>query len=276
MPTSYSYSHSQADTNDAATPFSSDSSSTPVVDIEPSHPTHETHHTTSKAPVTGTSPVKAPNRPSLPSSPSPSSVHLVILQHGYLGSAHDMRLLSNILTSDGPDNLLILTAAANNKLNEDTIENTASRLSIEIVKFCLKYCPEILVDSDDSEAASEGRGSDEGNTTMGSNAMNGTMNSACKVVGGGPEKGSEKGEGAPAPSDFPGCRVSFIGHSMGGLVIRKALESVELKPMLTKLYLYISLATPHLGMYYTDILYIYICVYVSCIYYTIYIYSFVC
>ena len=42
-------------------------------------------------------------------------------------------------------------------------------------------------------------------------------------------------------------RVSFIAHSMGGLVIRKALEHKLLKPLLSKLHAYVSLATPHLG-----------------------------
>jgi len=47
-------------------------------------------------------------------------------------------------------------------------------------------------------------------------------------------------------------RLSFIGHSAGGLVIRKVLEESALKPVLSKLYLYISLATPHLGTLYSD------------------------
>ena len=249
MPTSSSFAYSQVNA-DAATPSPTDSSSPPCLETELSHPTQDIHNTISQAHVTVTSPVNAHSRHSLPSSPF-SFVHLVILQHGYLGTSHDMRLLSNILTSDGPDNLLILTATANNKHNEDTIENTASRLSIEVVTFCRKYCPEILTDdNDDSEAVAEGRGSDESYTAQG----NSTRHSDRKVSGrgSGPERGRGSGklEGAPVPSDHPGCRVSFIGHSMGGLVIRKALESVELKPMLTKLYLYISLATPHLGKYY--------------------------
>lgn len=47
-------------------------------------------------------------------------------------------------------------------------------------------------------------------------------------------------------------RVSFIGHSVGGLIIRKALESEILKPLLCKLHLYMSLASPHLGTLYAD------------------------
>ncbi len=47
-------------------------------------------------------------------------------------------------------------------------------------------------------------------------------------------------------------RISFIGHSVGGLIIRKCLESELLKPLLCKLHLYISLASPHLGTLYAD------------------------
>lgn len=47
-------------------------------------------------------------------------------------------------------------------------------------------------------------------------------------------------------------RLSFIGFSMGGLIIRKALEYEPLRAFHQKLYLYISLASPHLGSMYAD------------------------
>jgi hypothetical protein len=40
-------------------------------------------------------------------------------------------------------------------------------------------------------------------------------------------------------------RVSFIGHSLGGLIIRAALPSLEI--LSTRLHAYITLSTPHLG-----------------------------
>lgn len=52
--------------------------------------------------------------------------------------------------------------------------------------------------------------------------------------------------------DNGGGRVSFIGHSMGGLVIRKALESKTLRSIKDKLHTFVSLATPHLGTVYAD------------------------
>ena len=44
-------------------------------------------------------------------------------------------------------------------------------------------------------------------------------------------------------------RLSFIGHSMGGLIIRAAIP--HLKQFSQKFYSYISLSTPHLGYLYT-------------------------
>jgi alpha-beta hydrolase superfamily lysophospholipase len=48
-------------------------------------------------------------------------------------------------------------------------------------------------------------------------------------------------------------RVSFIAHSMGGLIIRSALQEKELAScLLNKLHLFISLAVPHLGTLFPD------------------------
>jgi len=45
-------------------------------------------------------------------------------------------------------------------------------------------------------------------------------------------------------------RLSFIGHSLGGLIIRAALPN--LREYRQKLHLYLSLATPHLGYMYNS------------------------
>jgi pimeloyl-ACP methyl ester carboxylesterase len=42
-------------------------------------------------------------------------------------------------------------------------------------------------------------------------------------------------------------RISFIGHSMGGVVIRKAVEHPRLEALRRRFHVYISLASPHLG-----------------------------
>jgi hypothetical protein len=52
----------------------------------------------------------------------------------------------------------------------------------------------------------------------------------------------------PARSTPPGTyKVSFIGHSMGGLIIRRALEEPCLEGLRRWFHVYLSLATPHLG-----------------------------
>lgn len=50
-------------------------------------------------------------------------------------------------------------------------------------------------------------------------------------------------------------RISFIGHSLGNLIIRSAVAHENFKPYLPKLHTYLSLSGPHLGikMIYTKI-----------------------
>jgi len=43
-------------------------------------------------------------------------------------------------------------------------------------------------------------------------------------------------------------RISFIGHSLGGLIIRAALP--HLKEYKDQFYTYMTLSTPHLGLLY--------------------------
>ena len=45
-------------------------------------------------------------------------------------------------------------------------------------------------------------------------------------------------------------RVSFIGHSLGGLIIRCALPLLE--RISDKMYLFMTLGTPHLGYLYNS------------------------
>lgn len=47
-------------------------------------------------------------------------------------------------------------------------------------------------------------------------------------------------------------KLSFIGHSMGGLIIRAALQESNLKPLLQNVHVYCSLATPHVGNLFPD------------------------
>lgn len=42
-------------------------------------------------------------------------------------------------------------------------------------------------------------------------------------------------------------RISFIGHSLGNLIIRSAVAHDNFKPYVAKLHTYLSLSGPHLG-----------------------------
>ena len=47
-------------------------------------------------------------------------------------------------------------------------------------------------------------------------------------------------------------RISFIGHSMGGLIIRRALQEESMQKYLKKMHVFVTLATPHLGTSYAQ------------------------
>jgi triacylglycerol esterase/lipase EstA (alpha/beta hydrolase family) len=47
-------------------------------------------------------------------------------------------------------------------------------------------------------------------------------------------------------------KVSFICHSIGGLVARSCLEDPMMEPLLPLMYTFVSLATPHLGTLFQD------------------------
>eukprot|EP00118_Oscarella_pearsei_P011339 m.75693 g.75693 ORF g.75693 m.75693 type:complete len:973 (+) comp35946_c1_seq2:295-3213(+) len=45
-------------------------------------------------------------------------------------------------------------------------------------------------------------------------------------------------------------KISFIGHSLGNIIIRAALQRPEFEPLLDKMHTFLSLSGPHLGMLY--------------------------
>ncbi|KAF7048282.1 hypothetical protein CFC21_057076 [Triticum aestivum] len=52
-----------------------------------------------------------------------------------------------------------------------------------------------------------------------------------------------------------GCRelkLSFVGHSIGNVIIRSALSEPKLQPFLKNLYTYMSISGPHLGYWYSS------------------------
>ncbi|KAJ0178156.1 hypothetical protein K1T71_005979 [Dendrolimus kikuchii] len=48
------------------------------------------------------------------------------------------------------------------------------------------------------------------------------------------------------------ARISFVGHSLGTIIIRSALARPQLKPFLGKLHTFLSLSGPHLGTLYNS------------------------
>lgn len=47
-------------------------------------------------------------------------------------------------------------------------------------------------------------------------------------------------------------RISFIGHSLGNLIVRSTVAHEQFKPFVTRLYTYLSLSGPHLGTLYNS------------------------
>ena len=125
-----------------------------------------------------------------------NTTHIIVLVHGFQGNSYDMRLLANYITVELSDDVYVLCAKSNERANEDSIANMASRLATEIHAFIIDKAPSLLLSADG--------------------------------------------------------KISFFGHSMGGLVVRKCLEDSKLKPLIPKLHTYVSLATPHVGTLYAE------------------------
>ena len=47
-------------------------------------------------------------------------------------------------------------------------------------------------------------------------------------------------------------RISFVGHSLGTIIIRSALARPQMRPLLPKLHTFLSLSGPHLGTLYNS------------------------
>lgn len=47
-------------------------------------------------------------------------------------------------------------------------------------------------------------------------------------------------------------RISFVGHSLGNIIIRSALTRPQMKPLLSRLHTFLSLSGPHLGTLYNS------------------------
>jgi hypothetical protein len=97
------------------------------------------------------------------------AVHLVVLQHGFLGCGADMALLKNAIRMELPSHVKVFIPTSNEGKEGDSIAQMGARLAVELLDFCRTAAPSLL-------------------------ELNGQ------------------------------AKVSFIGHSLGGVVIRWALQ----------------------------------------------------
>lgn len=155
-------------------------------------------------------------------SSSVAALHLVVLQHGFLGCGGDMGLLKNAIRTELPSHVEVLIPTSNEGKEGDSIAQMGARLAVELMEFCRTTAPSLL--ELDGQA-----------------------------------------------------RVSFIGHSLGGVVIRWALQvqldhsphthshtqhshsatlssvlihamqEPMIRPLLRNVHAFISLASPHVG-----------------------------
>jgi hypothetical protein len=103
-----------------------------------------------------------------------AALHLVVLQHGFLGCGADMALLKNAIRTELPSHMKVFIPTSNEGKEGDSIAQMGARLAVELLDFCRTAAPSLL-------------------------ELNGQ------------------------------ARVSFIGHSLGAVVIRWALQ-VQLEP----------------------------------------------
>jgi hypothetical protein len=112
-------------------------------------------------------------------------LHLIVMVHGYRGSAKDMTVLKNEISILFPHTVFLVSSA-----NENETENSISKLGINLAQEVKEFF---------------------------------NINGTTHIV-----------------------NVSFIGHSLGGLIIRAALPL--LLDYSSKFHLFLSLSTPHLGV----------------------------
>uniref|UniRef100_A0A7R9YFS5 DUF676 domain-containing protein n=2 Tax=Pinguiococcus pyrenoidosus TaxID=172671 RepID=A0A7R9YFS5_9STRA len=116
--------------------------------------------------------------------------HVIIVVHGYEGTAFDMRMLKNWLRVLLPESI-VFASKANESSSELPLAEMGGILAKEVRSFLLDKAPWIV-----------------------------------------------SGEGG---------RLSFVGHSIGSLIVRSALTDPLLRLFLPRLHCFISLASPHLG-----------------------------
>lgn len=118
-----------------------------------------------------------------------SGPHIIVLVHGYKGSAYDMRSWRTNIAMMYPNSVVLSSTINEGDLTDGDIELMGKRLSEEVRMFVRDW------------TAKTGLG-----------------------------------------------RLTFIAHSMGGIIVRAALP--YLKQYASQMFNYISLGSPHLGYMY--------------------------
>ncbi|CAD7970955.1 unnamed protein product [Amoebophrya sp. A120] len=160
-------------------------------------------------------------------------LHLFVLVHGFQGNHYDMRCIKNLLSLSFPEAVFLLSSCNESRMLVDSIETMGVRLAQEVQD----YIEEFILPNNADVASSNGI-----NTTRGMLTRNDYSHHYYRP------------------------RLSFIGHSLGGLIIRAALPHLMARaknptseageqqyagtpqhPFYT-FHSYISLSTPHLGI----------------------------
>mmetsp|Transcript_25486 Transcript_25486/g.82466 ORF Transcript_25486/g.82466 Transcript_25486/m.82466 type:complete len:776 (-) Transcript_25486:384-2711(-) len=130
--------------------------------------------------------------PGLPLLASYKGPHLVVLQHGWYATSHDMRLLQSYIKLLFPK-AVVFTARSNEENSSLPIAKMGTRLAHEVRNFIAHNFPAL------------------GNL------------------------------------DQRYGRISFIGHSIGSVIIRAAIASPSFAPFKAKLHTFITISSSHCG-----------------------------
>ena len=143
----------------------------------------------------------------------PQGEHVVVLAHGFAGSLRDLRLIRAHLSAVAPNAHTVVSSANHGRTSTSSLEEMGARLATET-------------------AAAMERLEAEGWCVRG-----GGRRPRCAATA--------AAEAAAREGARP--RLSFVGHSIGCLVIRAAMTHPALAPHLDRLHTFLSISGPHLG-----------------------------
>ena len=138
--------------------------------------------------------------------------HLIVFQHGYQGSTYDLRLFRDMIA------FLFRSGSEDTKRERERLFHRSHPPR--------RFAFLIAVSN---EKRTDGN---------------------IEIMGQRLAKEVHKKIGDINKSESPLTRLSFVGHSLGSVIVRSALSTPDLKPYLQKLHTFISLTSPHLGFFY--------------------------